>query len=438
MLARFYKLNALALLASLMFCPAQSRAEDADIIAVGWFDHLTYGAINTAIGIPLGLTGMVINEARSGEPSSIHFDETGQQLVFKNGSLNFPYEYSTGAIHHGIGEADAHEAAHGKQAGNLGPLFLPAVGLSYLLQGMDEGVMEEWAEEWKDLGKTMNNKRPLTLRFEMGSRDGKSLTKIGANFVMLERASRLNIQHAGKSFPTTVVYKYGEIGIHAPLSSLGEQTGTEDLCHCSRGTPLIIEGALLKKDFQAQWATMAKAIKILIDSKQETGALKIDFDYKRLDAKLLSHILGIGVRLGYKETMALDLIGRAGGNLKGVWSLGVGSKMKSDLGVTLTGQVEAEARFHLMDWAEVYGKIEREVGTSGYAREAEVVGATTPLLFSAQTFTGANGQDGTATRLYGGVEYRKEDESISAPTGGNGDPFSSEIKMTIFTLGGRF
>jgi hypothetical protein len=46
--------------------------------------------------------------------------------------------------------ATGHEGAHAVQSAILGPLYIPAVLVTYALSGFDQGFMEDWADAWAD------------------------------------------------------------------------------------------------------------------------------------------------------------------------------------------------------------------------------------------------------------------------------------------------
>lgn len=430
---------------------AAADREDADLITIGWVDHVTYGAFNTAVGIPVA----VVAHAMKGSAPKFRIDKTNQQIVLREGSPGSG-NFSIGAFHFGDG-GDAHEAAHSKQSAILGPFYLPAVVASYLTQGRSNSMMESWASSWRNLGATMVNSRPLTLRFELGERDGQSAQRLGANFVVMERSSRMTALSDRAEFREarqkcvnggecdadatnaiddhlTTTNRYGDLGVNL---SIAHPSG-DPACSGAGGAPLKLEGTLFRRDFLGEWATVSSALRLLIDSRQETGKVVVDLDYQRVDATLLSHVLGLGGRVGEKSELALDVTGRAGAAIKGVWLLGD----EASPGVMATATLGAEARLHVLDKLQVFAKKDREWGTKGYLRDADTIGAETPLLFTAKTFTAESWgidpdkrkkpfQKGAPTRLYGGVAHERARESL-----GGGD--TSNIKMTVFTLGGRW
>jgi len=429
------------------------KREQADVIAVTWFDNFTYGGWTTATGILEGVFSIGYNKIKHHNASKgfyVKLDPSGQQLIVFPAGLRFGH--SGGAFNLSNGGASeyesVHEAGHGKQAAILGPLFLPVLlgsyGINQLVNGdtHDGNPFESWANAWKYLGTSMVNTRPLSVRFEKETQDGKGVTRFGTNFILLERDSKLpltpfNDNYGGtdipdddpngrKDDPVSVSYKYGQIGAYVSVDHAG--------CQAPVVAPIKIEGALFQKDFLAEWSTISSAIRLLIDAKQETGKVVVDLEYGRVDAKFLSQVVGMGVRIGNKDTVAIDAIGRASGAVKGEWNLGDQPDHKS-AGVFATAGGEGELRLHLFDAAEIYARKDKEWGTGDYSRNADTVGIETPLLFTAKTYTGFHGHSGGPVPLYGGVFHESENETMPGP---NGQSQRTHIKMTIFTLGGRW
>jgi hypothetical protein len=131
-------------------------------------------------------------------------------------------------------------------------------------------------------------------------------------------------------------------------------------------------------------------------------------------------------------------MGRADANLEGLWFLNAGSgAIGQSPGVMVTAGIGAEARLHVLQYAELYAKVFREWQLGGaYRRNTEAVGAETPLYFAENTFTGKRSHTEGAAPLpfFGGVKFMHEVETFADPIGGR----RSEIKSLIFTFGGRY
>lgn len=430
------------------------KREQSDIVAVTWFNNFTYAGWTTATGLLEGAFSVAANKL--GDPKKYHgfrmeLDPSGQQLIVFPAGL--AQGHSSGAFNLANGRESehqsVHEAGHGKQAAILGPLFIPVLLASYGVNSLrtggdthDGNPFESWANAWKYLGSSMVNNRSLALRLDKVSQDGKTVTRLGTNFIYMERSSKLpltpfNGNYSGtetpkdnpsqkKDDPVSTSYKYGQVGVHV---SVGEQE-----CNHSSIAPLKIEGTLFQQDFLAEWATISSALRLLIDAKQETGRVVVDLDYRRIDAKFLSQSLGIGLRIGNKETVAVDMIGRGNGEIKGLWRIG-DHPDKANAGIVAAAGVGGEIRLHLFDAAEVYARTAKEWGTNEYTRNADSIGVETPMLFTAKTYTGFEGHSGSPVSITGGVYHETETETAAGPSGpGN----TTHVKMTIFTLGGRF
>ena len=455
---RFYVLFC-ALLAVSYNTFYDSYAEDKDIVAAQWFDHLTYGSANTVLGIVYAGSGVVYNRIfRREETSSPGFrlDETGQQIVIKGSGFLLDYQQSSGAIHMGSneGESDEHEAGHGKHSGLLGPLYLPITALDFLIEGYHEkNLMESWADSQMNLGSTMRNYQPLQLRLEFIDRNGKSMGRFSTNFVLLERASKIPLSDVEKD-PKAINYAMTDYR----YLKLGASTYFDPNCSTCvvSSRQVVLDASLYDRKFQVQWRAMTDALRVLLDGPQETGSLTVDFEHKRVDSKLFSHKVGAGIRIGSPDKLALDLMGRAGWALGGRWNINSTPKTgEISTGLMLSGELETEARAHLGDVLEIYAKNEYEKGSGGYDRDAVTYGVETPMMFSAQTFSEANPERSmpglgcnafnfdckkdityeNPSRVHGGVEYKTETESVPD---GNGGSKNTKVKITMFHVGGRF
>jgi hypothetical protein len=208
---------------------------------------------------------------------------------------------------------------------------------------------------------------------------------------------------------------------------------------------------------------------MLIDSKQETGKVSIDFHYNTVDAAFASQMVAGGIRVGDPQRVALDATVGLGLGVKGRWLLhGTAGPVKPDEGLRLTAAGAGEVRLHLRDAWQFYARHEKEYGTDGSRRTVDQIGANKPLFFTAQTFTSLedgvlpnpvpNPENGTPTpesesgtprdpaapkpktgdkpvRLYYGAEARREVEKLPLRGGG-----TTGISINVFelTVGGRF
>lgn len=406
--------------------------DNPDLAVVTWVDNLTYGGINTLVGLPLILVGSGYDALVNRKAPELKVDATGYQLRFKSALFSKNRSFVTGLIHHnnksgGHGEeaGDLHERGHALQSAALGLAFYPFIGLSYLAaRSTEKNIAEDWANAWYNLEETLVNSHPLQLRFESGEINKKTIVRAGANFAILERASRREFDE-GRS--VQIAYRYGDVGLE------GYGT-TRELAECTSVAPLKLDASILQKKFLGEWATVSSAVRLLVDSEQETGAISIDLQRGRLDTKFLSQVLGVGLRLGEREKLAFDITGRVSGNVKGLWYFGANPESPTSPGAMAAGGAGGEARVYIADWAQIYAQKFREWGTGGYRRDLDVIGTETPMLFSAKSFSTVR-QNGKPVPVFGGIKYQRENESFP---GANGLRLKTEIKMTVFTLGGRF
>lgn len=121
---------------------------NAGISLLTWLGNLTWGLVNTAIGF-LTAIGYTIGHLFShGRFPEIRFN--GTQINVGPEEIG-GHCWSLGAFHIGTPAHADHEAGHAKQSALLGPLYLPAVFLSYAGAGFQHGgYIETWADNWAD------------------------------------------------------------------------------------------------------------------------------------------------------------------------------------------------------------------------------------------------------------------------------------------------
>jgi hypothetical protein len=416
---------------------ADSSEQSIDIKVLTWVDHFTYGAFNTAVGIPLAITGVIVNKIK-GENPEFYIDKTGRQLVIDSAALNSG-AYSTGAIHHGSG-GDAHEAGHSHQSGVLGPLYLPVVLIDYAIEGHTGSVVERWADRWADLSTSMVNTHPVNFLVGFYDQQGHIYARLGANASLVERSTRAEVGNRYSSNDSdvassavTMTNRYGTIGAGVNLNVSGVKP-----CPCN-GTPLVLDASIFQRDFLAELNAVGTVIGVVLDGHNETGSVSVDLDRKRIDSLILYQQVGVGMRAGQPDTVALDLKARGIASLRGIW--GIGDNAGHGTHVVPSVGAGAEARLHFLDLGSVYGRKDLEVGTSGYRKDTDALGFQTPLFKSSAYTYGWQGRDltnldGRPTDLKLGVEYRHETETL--PSGAAAAPPTSEIHMTLLTFGGRF
>jgi hypothetical protein len=123
---------------------------------VSWVGNLTWGLVNTLLGLGVVIAAMVVSPltpyvdfptfAISQNGKQIYVDVTGMSPVAGKMSLGL-FELDNGS---GPSFATGHEGGHAVQSAILGPLYIPAVLVTYALSGFDQGFMEDWADAWAD------------------------------------------------------------------------------------------------------------------------------------------------------------------------------------------------------------------------------------------------------------------------------------------------
>lgn len=114
-------------------------------------DNSTVGLIQTTLGAGHIIMYAVLNTASDREKKmprmEVHNNEAGEtsQIVIDERIPWFAGAYSLGLFQVG-GYAHDHEGSHSVASAALGPLYLPAVGLSYLAEGHSGSFFEDWAD----------------------------------------------------------------------------------------------------------------------------------------------------------------------------------------------------------------------------------------------------------------------------------------------------
>jgi hypothetical protein len=119
-----------------------------------WFGNLTWGAINSLVGFGFVVAAAIVSPfTRHVDFPTLRLSSSGSQIYADvSGMLPFRGKISFGIFetdyNAGYRFASAHEAGHATQSALLGPLYLPAALLSYILVGGHGGFIEEWADAW--------------------------------------------------------------------------------------------------------------------------------------------------------------------------------------------------------------------------------------------------------------------------------------------------
>lgn len=139
---------------SFLYDPNGTNKDSFLMDALVVLGNLTWGLVNTAIGVGAVLGTMIVSPftryvdfptfAISASEQQIYVDVSGLGPVPGKMSLGL-FELDNHAGYH---FASGHEAGHAKQSALLGPLYLPMVLFSYAVQGHHGSFMERWADVW--------------------------------------------------------------------------------------------------------------------------------------------------------------------------------------------------------------------------------------------------------------------------------------------------
>jgi len=137
---------------SFLFDPANPDSVISKILVT--ISNLTWGLVNSVIGAGVVLTAAIVSPfTRYVDFPTIKLSASGQQLyVDVSGLTPVAGKMSLGIFeldnHSGYYFASGHEGGHAKQSALLGPLYLPVVVFSYIIQGHSGSFMETWADNW--------------------------------------------------------------------------------------------------------------------------------------------------------------------------------------------------------------------------------------------------------------------------------------------------
>lgn len=140
---------------TLLYTPGANSNGLVNLFA--WIGNLTWGVVNSALGLGIVIATMVVSPltpyvdfptfAASQNGKQIYVDVTGMSPVAGKMSLGI-FELDNGT---NPSFATGHEGAHAVQSAILGPLYIPAVLVTYAISGFDQGFMENWADAWADI-----------------------------------------------------------------------------------------------------------------------------------------------------------------------------------------------------------------------------------------------------------------------------------------------
>lgn len=137
---------------SFLFDPANPDSIISKVLVT--ISNLTWGLVNSVIGAGVVLTAAIVSPfTQYVDFPTIKLSASGQQIyVDVSGLTPVAGKMSLGIFeldnHGGYHFASGHEGGHAKQSALLGPLYLPVVVFSYIIQGHSGSFMETWADNW--------------------------------------------------------------------------------------------------------------------------------------------------------------------------------------------------------------------------------------------------------------------------------------------------
>lgn len=140
---------------SFLYNPGQKYFLITKVLAI--VGNLTWGLANTVIGAGVVLATIAVSPfTRYVDFPSFHLSESGMQIyVDVSGMSPIPGKMSLGLFEldnaSGFGFASYHEGGHAIQSAVLGPFYLPAVLITYVISGFDNGLMENLADRTAQL-----------------------------------------------------------------------------------------------------------------------------------------------------------------------------------------------------------------------------------------------------------------------------------------------
>lgn len=195
-------------------------------------DNSTIGAVQTVLGASHILVFGILNPLNGKSFGlSTHNNKKSEvsQIIVETDAINAG-AYSLGIFQVG-NYAVGHEGGHSVASAAIGPLYLPMIGLSYLLEGHSRSFFETWADMEADPEGYMNTSSG---QIGLGSTmfKGERVNVVVMKFSIEQRqVQELNEVHSDK------IFQWANTRIVAPLI---EHTGQNEM-------PLYVEFDLLKK-----------------------------------------------------------------------------------------------------------------------------------------------------------------------------------------------
>jgi hypothetical protein len=226
--------------------PYAHRTSDANIAQqfIHLLDNASVGAVQTVVGAGHVIYYLIAD----GEVElDTHHNGTSEvnQIVVRENVMN-ACAYSLGLFQ--IGQcAEDHEGGHSVASAHLGPLYLPVVGLSYLIEGHDGSFLEDWA----DLDGHDANQWSWTNQVEVGA--GHFVINGETRQVMIFKFSIDQTQvNQGHNLNETKMWRWFNTEIMGPVlqRSTASQAETGTGAPCPTLPEVEFRTALLSKDME--------------------------------------------------------------------------------------------------------------------------------------------------------------------------------------------
>ncbi len=324
---------------------------------LNWFDNFTIGSVNTIVGAGNVTIAFIANDNVSISMS----DDNRQQLLVENGSLRSGTHYSLGIFNNGGGYVN-HEAGHSQQSASLGIAYLPVVGISYLIEGEHDALVEKWANAEASIRDAYSITTPFQIGYGHLDRDGKALPFVVLKFSIDERAD----------------YK-GEV----QLQKIYEWLKTEVLLPLAQNEsyPLGFETNLLEKTVRTLYTYRFRYnqnVGLALYTDQKYLNLKLNSLDKQYIFAPLKYELEAGVAYLVNDSFKVEL--RVGGGAHAEYaSSSDQNRTNYEEGWAVGFRAQASLNFTFFDYATLYGKYSHQRVLGKLTRDEFSFGLTNRL-----------------------------------------------------------
>jgi hypothetical protein len=319
-------------------------------------DNSTVGAIQTVLGASHILVFGILNPIRGKKFGVDTYNSKKSeisQLVVKTNAINAG-AYSLGLFQVGDAHHD-HEAGHSVASAALGPLYLPMVGLSYMIEGHWDSFFEAWADMEGDPEGYLNT---TSAQIGLGRTEfnGEQADVVVMKFKIEQR----QVQRE-ENVESDKVLQWVNTKVIVPM--LRKQGGDEK--------PFLVEVDLLRKRLNLVvdnidiYLIGDQGLKINILTEQRYLSIENNPVLNRIHVKALDWSTQIGLQ--YNLSNKLFITPRLGVGLgAGGFSQGGSLFGKYDLAASIS--VLASLEINIMKYATISGQAQREWFTNGMSK----------------------------------------------------------------------